>query len=317
MKFPFPIPNDRAFDVVGFGTNAVDYLIRLPKFPEFDSKIEISEYAIAPGGEVASTLVGLSRLGMKTSYAGRFGGDEAGRIGINSLIDEGVDVSHAEVVEAAQTQVAFILVDEESGERTVLWQRDARLAYTADDAPAGIARQGRVLHLTPHDGEACIIMANAAREAGTIVSADIDNVFPKLEELLPLIDVCIVSGEFAERFTSEPEPRGAIRRINERFRNPIVGLTRGEAGSLLFVNGGFIESLAYPAPGGCVDTTGAGDAFRSGLLYGLLAGLSVEDAAAAANGVAALKCRGPGARTSLPRKPELNALIGKRENHPR
>lgn len=315
MKFPFEIPENRPFDVVGFGTNAVDYLIRLPRFPEFDSKIEINSYSIAPGGEIASTLVGLSRLGMKTAYAGRFGGDEAGRIGINSLIDEGVDVTRAEVLEDAQTQVAFILVDEKTGERTVLWQRDSRLGCKAADAPLDVASRCRVLHLTPHDGEACAALANAARNAGTIVSADVDNIFTGLEDLLPLIDVCIVSAEFAERFTGHADPRASLTEIAGVYGCSVVGLTLGEAGSLLYCSGEFIETRGFAAPGGCVDTTGAGDAFRAGLIYGLLRGSTVEDAAVAANAVAALKCSGIGARSSLPREPELKALTAERENH--
>jgi sulfofructose kinase len=315
MKFPFPIPANRPFDVVGFGTNAVDYLIRLPRFPEFDSKIEINEYMIAPGGEIASTLVGLSRLGMKTAYAGRFGDDEAGRIGINSLKDERVDLTRAEVVQTAQTQVAFILVDEKSGERTVLWQRDRRLAYSAADAPVDLATQGRVLHMTPHDGGSCIALATAARAAGTLVSADIDNVFPSLNQLLPMIDLCIVSAGFAERFTGHAKPSRSLRQIAADFGCPVVGLTLGEAGSLLYCQGELVETPGFPAPGGCVDTTGAGDAFRAGLIYGMLSGFPVEEAAIAANGVAALKCSGPGARKSLPNATALAALVDERRNH--
>ena len=75
MNFPFKLLPNKDFDVVGFGTNAVDYLIRVPAYPAFNSKIEVDEYIQAAGGEVASTMVGLRRLGMKTAYVGRFGSD--------------------------------------------------------------------------------------------------------------------------------------------------------------------------------------------------------------------------------------------------
>ena len=131
MHFPFSVMPENQFDVVGFGTNAVDYLIRVPHFPKFDSKVELTEYTVAPGGEVASSMVALSRLGFKTSYVGRFGADEAGAIGTRSLTSEGVDISFSETISGARTQVAFILVDDHSGERTVIWQRDEKLAYNA------------------------------------------------------------------------------------------------------------------------------------------------------------------------------------------
>ena len=73
MKFPFDIPLHKPFDAVGFGLNAVDHLIVVPAYPEFDSKIRLLEHQQAAGGQTASAMVGLQRLGLKTAYAGRFG----------------------------------------------------------------------------------------------------------------------------------------------------------------------------------------------------------------------------------------------------
>jgi sugar/nucleoside kinase (ribokinase family) len=83
----------------------------------------------------------------------------------------------------------------------------------------------------------------------------------------------------------------------------------GVKGSILFSGGVFIESSGFAVPGGCKDTTGAGDAFRVGLLYGLLEGMSIENSARSANAVAALKCRSIGARTALPTETELEQFI--------
>jgi sugar/nucleoside kinase (ribokinase family) len=96
MEFPFKLLTDTEFDVVGFGTNAVDHLICVPEYPVFDSKVELSSYSMQAGGEVASTLVGLQRLGFRTAYAGRFGNDKEGKFGLQSLIDEGVDCSRCD-----------------------------------------------------------------------------------------------------------------------------------------------------------------------------------------------------------------------------
>ncbi len=309
MQFPFSILVENDFDAVGFGTNAVDYLIRVPEYPAFASKIELREYSIQAGGEVASSMLGLSRLGMKTAYIGRFGDDGAGEIGLNSLAAEGVDIASSEVVPGALTQIAFIVIDEKSGERTVIWQRDTKLSYSAAEAPLSAAKQGRVLHLTPHDTDACIAMAEAAREAGVIVSADVDNLFKGIEDLLPLVDVCIVSAEFPSKLFGTMENDQALRQLSSRFGCPITGLTLGDAGSLLFCGGELIRTPGFEVPGGCADTTGAGDAFRTGFLFGMLSGRSVEESAAAANGVAALNCRGVGARTTLPTLSELDQLL--------
>ena len=87
-------------------------------------------------------------------------------------------------------------------------------------------------------------------------------------------------------------------------------MTLGEEGSLLLCNDTLIETPGFAVPGGCKDTTGAGDAFRVGLLYGAITGRSVEESAKMANAVAALKCRSVGARTALPSLNELTELVG-------
>lgn len=309
MRFPFTIPEKRKFDAVGFGTNAVDHLINVPQFPRQESKVEYTAHTILPGGEIASTMVGLQRLGFKTAYAGRFGNDAAGEIGISSLVDEGVDVSSCQTTENAETQSAFIFIDERTGERTILWRRDEKLSYLAQDAPTQLAADARVLHMTPHDTDACIAMAQVARENGTIVSLDIDNIFNGTENLLPLVDILLASADFAKRMTGIDDLRDGLSQINKNFRCAVVGSTLGAKGSLILCGGEFLETAAFDVPGGCQDTTGAGDAFRTGFLFGVLSGMSVDESARSANAVAALKCRKIGARTALPTTEELNDVL--------
>ena len=309
MHFPFTLKGDSEFDVVGFGTNAVDFLIQVPHYPEFNSKIELTDYVQAAGGEVATTMAGLQRLGLRTSYVGRFGSDPAGDIGLNSLRIDGVDLTHAERIDGAKTQIAFIVIDERSGERTVIWKRDEKLSYREDEAPVHAVRDATVLHFTPHDVRACIRMAAAARHAGTIVSIDIDNIFEDVGELLLNVDIIIASSDFPARLLGVSDIREGLGMMQDRFGGGLVGVTLGSSGSLLLCGGRFIETPGFEVPGGCVDTTGAGDSFRAGLLYGLVRGTSVEEAARVANAVAALKCRAVGARTALPNVNELDLLL--------
>lgn len=309
MQFSLKLSKQKEFDVVGFGTNAVDFLIVVPEFPEFNSKIALTDYIQAAGGEVATTMVGLSRLGLKTSYIGRFGTDREGDFGLQTLIDESVNVQFAEQIAGARTQIAFIVIDERSGERTVIWHRDTKLAYRGIDAPISFAALGKILHFTPHDTKACLQMAREAKKHGTIVSIDIDNIFDGVEELLPLVDIFISSAEFPEKLVGISDKKESLREIKRRFGCSIVGMTLGETGSLMLFEDEFIESKGFQVPNGCKDTTGAGDAFRVGFLYGLLKDKPVETAAQMANAVAALKCRELGARTALPNELELTELI--------
>ncbi len=305
MKFPFVLPGQREFDAVGFGLNAVDHLIVVPEFPEFDTKSRLLEHKQATGGQVATTMVALQRLGLKTAYAGRFGSDAAGKFGFDNLKTEGVNTNFAEVIEGARNQIAFIIIDARNGERTIIWDRDEKLGYTADEAPIELAAGGRVLHLDAHDPAPCVRIAGAARDAQTIVTADIDNIYEGALELLPLIDVLIGSKEFPHRVTGIADERTALVELKARYGCAVVGMTKGAAGAVVYCEGQFIESPAFAVPGGCRDTTGSGDAFHGGLLYGLLTGEDLETSLRFANAVAAMKCRALGARTALPAKGEL------------
>jgi sulfofructose kinase len=309
VRFPFKLRDGREFDAVGFGLNAVDHLVVVPEYPAFDTKTRLVEHVQSAGGQTASAMVGLRRLGLRTAYAGRFGSDAEGGFGLRTLRDEGVDVELTETIEGARTQIAFIVIDARTGERTIMWDRDERLAYGALEAPTELASRGRVLHLDAHDPGACARMAGAAREGGTIVSADIDNIYEGLPELLPLIDILISSKEFPRRLTGISDMRASLVEIKARYGCAMVGATLGERGAILYHEGTFMESTAYAVPGGCRDTTGAGDAFHAGFLYGLLRGEEIEASLRFANATAALKCRNLGARSALPTETELSEFV--------
>ena len=305
MKFPIEPPTGKPFDAAGFGLNAVDHLIVVPEYPAFDTKMRLLEHKQSAGGQTASAMVALRRLGLKTAYAGRFGSDPEGLFGLATLKDDGVNVDFAEVVAGATNQIAFITIDVRSGERTIVWDRDDRLAYKPEDAPAEFGSLGRVLHLDAHDPPACVRVAKAAKASGTIVSADIDNVYDGLPELLPLIDILIGSKEFPHRVTGIADERAALIELHERFGCAVVGMTIGAVGAVVYCEGEFIESPGLKPPGGCRDTTGAGDAFHGGFLYGFLTGEDLETSLTLGNAVAAMKCSALGARTALPTRTEL------------
>src|SRR6266851_4152195 len=309
MRFPLPIPEVRDFDAVGFGLNAVDHLIVVPAYPAFDTKTRLLDYKQSAGGQTASAMVALQRLGLKTAYAGRFGSDAAGQFGLQTVKAEGLNLDFAEVVEGATTQTAFVIIDSRTGERTIIWDRDDRLAYTPEDAPVELAARGGVLHLDGHDPPACARIAQTARDNGTIVSADFDNIYEGLPELLPLIDLLITSKEFPHRLTGIRDERTSLVELKARYGCAVVGMTMGALGAMVYCEGQFIESPAYETPGGCRDTTGAGDAFRGGFLYGLLSGEDIETSLRLGNGVAALKCTALGARTALPTRLQLEEFL--------
>ena len=125
------------------------------------------------------------------------------------------------------------------------------------------------------------------------------------------MDIIIASSDFPAKLFGPLEERAALRELQRRFGAAVVGITLGENGSLLLCDDRFIETPGFAVPGGCKDTTGAGDSFRVGLLYGMIRGESIEESARIANAVAALKCRAVGARTALPHPDEVECLLKK------
>jgi len=307
MDFGIDIPARKPFDAVALGLNAVDHLIVVPHYPAFNSKTAFLSHTLAPGGQSATAMVALARLGMRAGYIGKVGADDLGRFQIHSISSEGVDTSGVRVVDGAESQTAFIIVDQTSGERTILWHRDAQLTMGKDEVDRAMVTAGRVLHLDGHDVAASIVAARYAREAGVPTVLDIDQFYPGTEGLLPLIDFLISSSSFPERATGEPDLRVALRILADRTHAPFVAATLGENGVLAYVQGQYLHSPAFKIE--CRDTTGAGDAFHGGFIYGLLAGFSVEQTLRVANAVAALKCRAVGARTALPMLAELESFL--------
>ena len=164
MRFDLPFPKDKPFDVVGMGLNSVDFLTVVPEFPTLNSKMKILRFSKQGGGQVATAMVALSRWGVKTKYIGKVGGDELGQFSLNSIRQEGVDVSSVTIESNPPNQFAIIIIDGVSGEGTILWDRDERLMYREGELKKEDICSGRILHLDGHDLRAAIQCVKWARE---------------------------------------------------------------------------------------------------------------------------------------------------------
>src|SRR5258706_10913109 len=157
-------------DVLGLGEGSVDHVNLLPSAPlarGTASELPISSAFDAAGGQVASMLTACSGLGLRTGYLGPLGGDENGRLIRNELVRRGVDMSSV-IVRDAPARFAIILVDESTGERTVLWHRDPGLDISeAELDPAALTT--RVLHVDDVDEAAAIRTARLATARGVLV----------------------------------------------------------------------------------------------------------------------------------------------------
>jgi sugar/nucleoside kinase (ribokinase family) len=210
-----------------------------------------------------------------------------------------------------------ILVDARTGERHVLWHRDARLqaAWTGrPDDLTELAASGRLLLVDADNVAASALAAAAARRAGIPTLVDVDEVGPGVDELLRDIDVIVVAEPFPGELTGQPDLGRALEALEREYHAALVVVTLGAQGSLARCGGREIRTAAYPV--GCVDSTGAGDVFRGALAAAMLRDStgSVEAALEFANAAAALNCRGLGASGGLPTLPEVDRLVSSRSD---
>jgi sugar/nucleoside kinase (ribokinase family) len=282
--------------VVGVGNNATDTILRVPRFPAPDSKLELVSAEVKAGGQVASAIVACQRWGLRARYVGRIGDDAAGKFQIEEMQREGVG-AHWITAPGCQSQTAYILVDETSGERTVLWKREAGIALRPEDLKREWIRGARALLVDGHDTEAASCAARWAREEKIPVVGDFDNVYPKFEVLLQYVDFPITSQDFPERFTGERDLLKALPKIFQEFKFRLIGATLGHVGVLAWNGHRFLLCPGFRVKP--VDTTGAGDIFHGAFVYGLVRGWTVEEILEFSCAAAALKCEARGARGGI------------------
>jgi sulfofructose kinase len=258
------------------------------------------------GGQVATAMVALSRWGVKTKYIGKVGVDELGQFSLNSLRQEGVDVSSVTIEPNATNQFAMIIVDGSTGDRTILWNRDERLMYCEGELQKKDICSGKLLHLDGHDIHAALRCARWAKEEEIPIVVDLDKVEPLTSELIKEIDFIITSSRFPMLFTGISDQKKALLEL-QKHTSGFLCATLGHEGAMALVNGEFlsIEGLKVKS----VDTTGAGDIFHAGFIYGLLQNWEVVEILRFANTVAALKCQDLGGRKGIPTLEETQKFL--------
>jgi sulfofructose kinase len=298
-------------DLVGVGLNATDTLIALESYPERGSKIEYSAARVLPGGQVATTVVACQHWGMSTRYVGILGDDSAAALHREAFARAGVEAEIITVSGGTSPQ-SLILVDG-GGERTVLCRRDPRVALKPADLDRQWIVNARALHVDGYDTAAATVAAGWARAAGIPVVADLDELYPGVEELLYNVDYLIVSRDIPSRLMDEPDVEMALRQMQRRYGCRLTAATLGDGGVLAWDGKQLHHVCAYSVP--VVDTTGAGDIFHAGFIYGLLQNWPLERQLDFACAAAALNCTGVGARGAIQTVEAIEQLMATGVRH--
>ena len=298
-------------DVAGVGLNAIDTLIPLARYPDRGSKVEFRSASVLPGGQVASAMVACQHWGLQTRYVGKVGEDSAAALHRAEFARCGVE-AHLITAPGCASQQAFILVDE-TGERTVLWKRDDRLTLRPDELQREWIVEARAVHLDGHDTAAATIAAGWARGAGVPVIADLDELYPDVEGFLENIDYLISSQDIPGRLVGELDLRKSLPALQRRYGCRLTAATLGHRGVLAWDAAKFHYTPAYRLQ--TVDTTGAGDIFHAGFIYGLLKHWPLQRQLDFACAAAALNCTAVGARGGIPSVEGIECLMASGARH--
>ncbi len=308
-------------DVVALGAMAVDYYAVVPKLPEEDGKTTATEYKIMPGGVAGNVLTQTARLGLRSGWMGKLGNDSSGDILRAEFDKDGVDYSHGEIIPGKNSMFTWITVDED-GSRTIVMFPNVLAEFTAADVVqkhADYIRNSRVLQ-----AEACMLPLSVmiaglriAKDAGVMTVFDLDvapseiersNLGTKeeLNEVLSLTDVLIPCKRAAQELIGSPDfEKDGHKLLGYGARYAAV--TLGSKGCIVMDNS---KQFVVPCvdAGKVIDTTGAGDAFHGGMIYGILSGMPLEMIGRFANACGGMNCTKIGAR-SMGTLDEINALL--------
>jgi sulfofructose kinase len=251
--------------------------------------------------------VTIARLGGQASIWTRIGDDATGRMFIDDLAHEGVDVADVRQLQGGRTWFSSILVDRD-GERLVVPYVDQTLDRNPDWLPLKeVAHAGAVMcDMRWIEGAHAVF--SQARKVGvpTILDADVAPV-ADLRALIPLADHVLFSESALASLIDIVAPEQALRKIAGELDAKVIGVTLGERGSVIWERVGG-DAVVHHVPAmqvRAMDTLNAGDIWHGTYAYGLVNDWGLANTVRAASVAAAIKCETFGGRLGAPRMGQL------------
>ena len=296
------------FDYIGIGFCSNDHLAVLPFIP-MDTKVRMLSHRIMGGGPAANSTAGAASLGLSAAFAGPVGDDADGDMILRDFHAQGVDTSMVKVRPGATSAIAYLWIEEKTGNRSCAWTREGLDELTADEITPEAVASAKILHVDGHNAAGAIAAAKVAREAGVLVNYDAGTHRDGMEELLGLADLMICSEEFILKLTGLKDAEEAVRQVWAKYRPKVCGATMGVRGSMAFDGKEFVRCPAFKVEK-VVDTTGCGDLFHTGFAIRYLETQDLMECQRFGAAVSAIKCRGLSGRPpSAPTRAEVEDFL--------
>ncbi len=292
------------WDVVVVGAAAVDLWIRLPQIPEADQVVLADSHRREPGGSAANVAYRLAQLGARVAFAGRVGDDPEAALVLSSLTGVGVSTSFLRSIPGGRTAEAVVLVDR-AGRKAVVALGGISLfedpSELSDEAYHTLAMY--VGEAYPHVAEA-ILRRCRTQGVRTFYAPGLfaQQGLEGLRRALQQADVVMLNSREAADLVGWVS--GGVDTLRQALhRAGILGaggteevvVTLGSEGAVVLTESGYTEGPALAIE--AVDTTGAGDAFAAGYLWGVLRGWELAHRLRFAQVCAAVAASGEGARS--------------------
>ncbi len=274
---------EKEFDIIVVGELNVDLILNgIAKFPEIGKEVLAEQMSLTLGSSSAIFASNIASLGARVAFIGKIGTDVFGELVLESLRENGVDISMIQSVPEVGTGATIILnVDEDRANTTYPGAMDL---LTIDDIPPEHLKRGKHLHfssyfLQPGMRSGLGELFRTARSLGLSTSLDMqwdpaEAWDLPVEEILPHVNVFLPNEKELLALTGEKELNKAIETLQEL--TDILAIKQGNLGSTL-VSGK--ELLFRPAflNSSVVDAIGAGDSFNAGFIYKYIRGASLAD----------------------------------------
>ncbi len=302
------------FDVIGFGALNVDTLLKVDKFAAPEEESYIQDYIESCGGSAANTVVALGRLGCKVGFIGKVANDREGKLQLDCFNSEGVDTNGISVAKNGKSGAVFGLVDKK-GARALYINPGVNDTIEPRDLKWEYVSQTQFVHLSSFIGEKPFrtqkkllgSLPNNIKFSFDPGSVYVQKGLAAIEPLIQNSHVLFPNTGELELLTGETNYHdGADFMIGLGVK--IVAVKLGEKGC--YVTDGDEKLTVEPFKVKAVDTTGAGDAFNAGFLYGLLKNRSLYECGRMGNFVGSRCIMNMGARAGLPNEADLVAFFG-------
>ncbi len=300
-------------DCLGIGLITLDVFHLVERFPNQNTKTQIKALHTQSGGSIPLALRTMNVLGDQCRLIGKIGTDSASDQVVGDLSDD-LDLSGLVRDPRIVTPSATVIVEQQSGERTIFIYRPTAVSIEVDEIRPSDIQSARLVHLDGRDREAQLQAARWAVEAGIPVSIDIGSDRPVDPALLNLVSIAIVSETWADHHLVPQDPISSSQKCLEYDRMQVAAVTSGTSGSFWSSNTDQFFQPAYPV--GVIDSTGAGDVFHGAFLHAWLKQESIRDSAQFASAAAALQCTRVGGKQGIPSRDAIEKLIHNPHSEP-